>query len=128
MESIDWKCVEVAPPTGPAPTAFKGKKYEPHTLNKGTDMEMTLQMETHEYAEHLRALFQRLALKNWKGRINVKIYLTEGEAHDMSNAVGFICGGGCEFWEIDPPKRAKVPAGTKRWQITAPGYYNRVGA
>lgn len=126
--ATDWKACEVAPPTGPTPTAFSGKRYAPQTINKGTDMEMTFPMETHEYAEHLRAIFKRLNLKNWKGRINVKIDLTEGEAMDMQNAISFICGSSAEVWEIAPPKRAKLPEGVKRWQIVAAGYYACVGA
>ncbi len=128
FSTTDFTSCMVAPPTGPAPTAFVGKKYEPHVLNKGSDHEMTVQIETNEYAEHLRAVFKRLALKNWKGRINVKMNMTEGEAMDMQDAIGFICGSHAEVWEIDPPKRTKLPEGTKRWHIVASGYYACVGA
>ncbi len=125
---IDWKACEVAPPTGPAPTAFVGRKYEPHVLNKGSDMEMTVQMATNEYAEYMRALFHRLNLKEWKGRINVKMNLTEGEAMDMQDAIAFICGSHAEVWEITPTPKPLKPFGLKRWQIVAAGYYACVGA
>lgn len=120
----DWKaCLVEAPTALTTPTAFSGKKYERRDFGG-----IACEIETPEYAEHLRALFQRLELKVWKGRINKKMDLTEGEAADMQNAISFICGSSAEVYEIDPPKRHKMAEGKKRWHIMAAGYYACVGA
>jgi len=81
-------------------------------------------LTTPERAEQLRAAFCTVAPKNWKSRINKKLWLTPAELDDVLEAIIFVAGCSADAWPIDDTEKD----GRKRYQISAAGYYASVGA
>jgi hypothetical protein len=113
-------------PTFPVFDASKPKQ-EKTVFNKGTASEWTANLPTHDYAEHLRAVFQIVSsqrrTKNWKNPINVRLDLTDAEMEDVSEAIIFVCGSPTEFEPIPGGKNGK-----QRYRVTAAGYYACIGS